>query len=270
MEFTLETALQTMYERQQKGDPLFYRPLPGEASKIVREYYRTALRRMAISEHGCDESMVLKNDCGTVIARGYRRVVVGDYGAYIEFTKNQLIQDSIAPKWPGEQKKEVSYIWYQTKDASQTKVYLQQHKVQYADYRPGMYYVAPDDVFIEQVIDAASKEWRAFKRVECQQHGLEAKRAAGGEVVGDPINKEFAKENQWLCRNPENGHTWVCGDQNFRLLYRLTVDDGSIPQPKKKTRKQRGNQAGKGRKKLNEAAVEAASAESGPLFSADQ
>jgi len=266
MEFTLESALQMADERQQKGHELFYRPLPGEASKIVREYHRAHLRHMAISEHGADD-VVLKNDCGTTIARGYRRVVVGDYGAYIEFTQKQLIQESIAPKWPGPPKKEASYVWHETTDASKTKVYLQQHKVQYADYVSRMYYVSPDDVFVEQYIDAASREWREFKRVAHPQHMLEAKRAAGGEAIGHPDFGAVAKTDQWLCRNPENGHTWICGDKSFGLLYRLTVNDGSSPKPKRKTKRHRDDQATKSRKKLNEVAVEAPLTEdSGPLF----
>lgn len=266
MEFTLESALQMADERQQKDHPLFYRQLPGEASKIVREYYRMRLRQMAISEHGADD-VVLKNDCGTVLANGYRRVVVGDYGAYIEFTQKQLVQEAISPKWPGSQKKEASYIWHETTDASKTKVYLQQHRVQYADYVPRMYYVSPDDIFVEQFIDEASREWRGFRRIASPQHMLEAKRAAGGEAVGHPDFKVVAKKDQWICRNPENGHTWTCKDSYFGLLYRLAISDGSISKPKKRSRKNRDNKANKGRKKLNEAAMETPPENNcGPLF----
>ena len=263
MEFTLESALQMADERQQKGHPLFYRQLPGEASKIAREYYRMRLRQMAISEHGADD-VILKNDCGTVVSKGYRRVVVGDYGAYIEFTQKQLIQASIAPKWAGTQSKDASYIWHETTDASKTKIYLQQRRVQYADYVPRMYYVSPDDIFVEQFIDAASREWRVFKRIASPQHTLEAKRAAGGEAVGHPDFKAVAKKDQWICRNPENGHVWTCKDSYFGLLYRLAVGDGTDPKPKKRARK---NQASKGRKKLNEAAMETPPEnDCGPLF----
>jgi hypothetical protein len=266
MGFNLETALEMAHERQQKGHAEFYRPLPEEASKIVREHYNRTLRQTQISENGCNDALVLKNDYGTIIATGYRRVVIGDYGAYIEFTKNQLIKDAIGPKWPGDQSREAAYIWCETKDASHTKVYLQQHKVQYANYKPGMYYVSPDDVFIEQVIDEASKEWREFTRVSVPQHTFEAKRASGGEVIGNPENKLFAKNNQWFCRNPENDHTWICSDKDFWVLYRLVASDGSEPHEKKSKKRRRTTP---NRKKLNEVtSLDAASqiVDCGPLF----
>jgi hypothetical protein len=266
MSFTLETALQEATDRQQRGHPAFYRSLPKEASEMVREHYRSRLRQMAISEHGCDDAIVLKNDCGTIIAKGYRRVVIGDYGAYVEFTKDQIVKDSVSPKWSGEQNKDASYIWYETTDAAKTKIYFQQHKVQYADYRTGMYYVSPDDVFIEQFISEASKEWREFRRIASPQHLLEAKRAAGGEAIGLSDHKIFAKTNQWICRNPSNGHVWSCNDNDFRLLYKLVTDDGTEPRSRKKPGKRRSNP---GRKKLNEAAAETttpAEGDCGPLF----
>lgn len=268
MEFTLETALGMVDERQQKGHPLFYRPLPKEASAIVREHYTRALRQTRISETGCDDPVVLKNDCGTVIATGYRRVVVGDYGAYVEFTKDQLVKDAISPKWPGDQRKDAAYIWCETKDTSRTKVYLQQHAVQYASYKPGMYYVSPDDIFIEQVFDEASKEWREFTRVSVPQHTFEARRSPGGEVIGNPGNGLFTKEHQWFCRNPQNGHTWACSDDSFWMLYRLVAEDG-LNRHKKKPRKKRP--AAHSRKKLNEATVDTSlTGDCGPLFSKDQ
>ena len=267
MEFTLESALQMVDERQKKGHQMFYRALPKEASEIVRSHYRGLLRQMSMSEYGCNDAVTIKNDCGTTIATGYKRVVVGDYGAYVEFTKDQLVKESISPKWPGTQNKDASYIWHETTDASKTKVYLQQHKVQYADYRIGMYYAAPDDVFIDQVFDAESREWREFTRVSHQQHMLEAKRSVGGEVVGNPINKIFTKENQWLCRNPDNGHTWTCNDNDFWILYRLVTDDGTSTKHQKDSRKRRSTQ---GRKKLNEAAAETTQEDCGPLFGTAQ
>lgn len=267
MQFTLESALQTVYERQQKGHPLFYRALPQEASKIVREYYR---RQLSIPEINVEE-VVLKNDCGTLISTGYKRVVIGDYGAYIEFTERQVEKKNISTKWQGPQNSSASYIWYQTNDASQTKIYLQQRRVQYADYIPGMYYVSPEDVFVERILTAECMNWRLFARIASPQHLLEAKRASGGEVIGNPINKLFAKEGQWICRNPENGHTWICHDQNFGSLYRPMFVEKTQHQTKKKIRKPKNEQKPTNRKKLNAAESNNAVSEAdlGPLFTAE-
>jgi hypothetical protein len=258
MVHTLESALETIRERQQKGHSAFYRPLAKEASKIVREHYR---HRLSIPEFGGGEEVVLKNECGTVIATGYRQVIIGDYGAFVEFAQDQLVKESIGPKFPGIQKKDASYLWYETKDAAQTKVYLQQHRVTYANYSPGRYYVSPDDVFIERI--GTNSEWRSFTRIAHLTHTLEARRAVGGEAYGHESFKLVAKPGQWLCRNPENDYTWTCGDKDFGSLYRPLFDGRRTSEPKVK--KARGET--KNRKKLAETETAAAPAnDCGPLF----
>lgn len=255
---TLESALETVRERQQKGNPLFYRPLPKEASEIVREHYR---RQLSVPEFGGGEEVVLKNECGTVIATGYGQVIIGDYGAFIEFAPEQLVKENVKPKFPGPQKKDASYLWYETTDAAQTKVYLQQHRVTYAKYSPGRYYVSPDDVFVERT--GTNSEWRLFTRISHPTHTLEAKRAMGGESYGHEDFKLTARPGEWLCRNPENGYVWTCEDRNFGILYKPIFDGKHAPEPKAK--KARGET--KNRKKLAEAAAaQTAQEDNGPLF----
>jgi hypothetical protein len=84
--------------------------------------------------------------CGTEIARGYNRVVIGDYGAYIEFFPEQINVDAIENKFPGEPSRPVKYIWMQSKDESKVKVYFQKDTVAYADYKPNMYYISPKEL----------------------------------------------------------------------------------------------------------------------------
>jgi hypothetical protein len=258
MAHTLESALAMVRERQQKGHSAFYRALPKEASKIVREHYR---RRLSIPEFGGGEEVVLKNECGTIIATGYRQVIIGDYGAFVEFNPDHLVKDNIKPRFPGAQKKEASYLWYETKDVAQTKVYLQQHRVTYANYSPGRYYISPDDLFLERI--GTNSEWRPFVRIAHPTHTLEAKRAIGGEPWG---HKDFARKaepSQWLCRNPENNYVWTCGDRDFGLLYRPVFEKRGPLEPK--ARKQRSE--AKNRKKSTEAAAApSATQDFGPLF----
>lgn len=261
MQFTLETALEVVRERQQKGHPQFYRPLVKEASQLVKGFYR---RRLSIPEHNA-EDVILKNDSGTVVATGYRRVVIGDYGAFVEVTPAQISKENISPRFQGEQSTSASYIWHQTNDVSKTKIYLQQHTVQYADYIPGMYYISPEDVFIERVQTAVS-EWKQFTRIDHPQHQLEAKRALGGEPVGDDRNPQFAVEGQWLCRNPENNHMWTMGDKSFGLLYKPLTREKLDSKAKKKMRKNKSEQKAS-RKKLNESEQRPSDVDDlGPLF----
>ena len=83
---------------------------------------------------------------GTHIATGYIRVVVGDYGAYLEFLPDHLFIGKIEARFGQNPDRPVKYIWMQSKDASQIKIYEQKRRVSYADYKPGLYYIAPQDL----------------------------------------------------------------------------------------------------------------------------
>jgi len=259
MPHTLESALEMVRERQEKGHPMFYRVLPKEASKLVREHYR---QHLSIPEFGGGEEVVLKNECGTVIATGYRQVIIGDYGAFVEFAAEHLVKTNVKPKFAGPQKKDASYLWYETIDAATTKIYLQQHRVTYANYSPGRYYVSPDDVFVERV--GSNSDWRVFTRIAHPSHRLEAKRAVGGEPCGHEDFGQVAERDEWLCRNPENGYVWTCGERTFGHLYRPVFEGGRPHEPK--IRKPRGET--KNRKKIEEATAQASATtpDYGPLF----
>jgi hypothetical protein len=93
---------------------------------------------------------------GTLIASGYNRIVVGDYGAFIEFDKTQVIRDSLKVKQGEEYRikdpnysERVKYYWFTAKDKSNIKVYYQKRTVTYADYRPEMFYVSPYEILIK-------------------------------------------------------------------------------------------------------------------------
>ena len=73
-------------------------------------------------------------------------------------------------------------------------------------------------------------EWVEFYRIAHNAHHIEAKRADGGEEYGIGAVQK-AKKGQWLCRNPENGHLWVCSDEHFEALY---CEIGKIPVTKPK------------------------------------
>jgi hypothetical protein len=89
---------------------------------------------------------VVKTLSGFVIATSFRRIVYGGRGAYVEFTPNQMFMFHLTI--PSSQQWRISsrvayYIEYRTKDESNVKVYFQLRPVVYADYIPGMLYIAP-------------------------------------------------------------------------------------------------------------------------------
>lgn len=117
-----------------------YRPLPKKVRGDVLQLYRDNLngferKRTAFAQ-------------GVLICSDYERVVVGDYGAYLEFTEEQLQVSLTVPhnqRWRLDEEyireKELSlkYIWY---EFNGIKVYHQLDTVKYADYKPNRYYVS--------------------------------------------------------------------------------------------------------------------------------
>ncbi len=123
----------------QKGSSTFYAPLSPEESAIIRAEY---LKQLRLPVEG-DPRAEFFTLAGTHIATGYRGVVIGDYGAYIEFSPEQINHRAIEPRFPGEPSRPVKYIWMQSKDSARAKVYEQRAPVAYADYLAGMYYISP-------------------------------------------------------------------------------------------------------------------------------
>lgn len=100
-----------------------------------------------------DENLKLYTSEGTHISNGYDRIVIGDYGPFIEFSKEKIVRNNIKVK-KGEEFRikdpnfinEVKYIWLTAKDASDIKIYYQKRTVKYADYKEEMFYISPFEI----------------------------------------------------------------------------------------------------------------------------
>lgn len=130
----IEEILLLLEDRKQKG-PNYYKPLDQRRSQLIRDHYKS---KTQFDLEG-NPRAVLATKQGLIVCRGYTRVVVGDYGPYIEFSPEQ--KGEAVPKTGSGGNK---YNWLRTADG--TKVYEQLGEVAYADYRSGMYYVSPEDV----------------------------------------------------------------------------------------------------------------------------
>ena len=110
---------------------------------------------------------------GTKIATGYTRIVIGDYGAFVEISPDQIVQENLVVKKGQEfrlsdsqYKDRVKYHWLTSRDDSDCKIYFQQKTVEYADYLPGMYYISPYECalvpvwVLEDVINECSVQVR--------------------------------------------------------------------------------------------------------------
>lgn len=127
-----------------------YSPLPKALSRKYREHFRRNIPACLLN----NESRSLCTLNGALVANGFIRIVVGDYGAFIEFSKAQA-NESLLIIAPGQEYRvndpkysNVKYHWYTIDDNSNVKIYYQKRRVLYADYKPGMYYVSVHEVVV--------------------------------------------------------------------------------------------------------------------------
>lgn len=138
----IETALADRYK---------YKPLTKELSEEYRSLFRENIP-LFLNESGSSDILYTLN--GTPICNGYDRIVVGDYGAFIEFSQEHVASKFIIQKgqeyrvYDKKYKNNVKYIWLTIDDQSNIKIYFQKRKVSYADYKPKKYYISVHEVKI--------------------------------------------------------------------------------------------------------------------------
>lgn len=100
-------------------------------------------------DYGNDE-LEFYSSCGTLLAIGYVRVVIGKRGPYVEFDRHH-IRWNVFSIPPSEEyrlaNKVVFYDEYRSIDNSFVKLYFQKRLVTYADYKIGLCYISPLDLF---------------------------------------------------------------------------------------------------------------------------
>lgn len=141
--------------QEKLSDKYKYYPLEKELSEKYRKFFTENIP--SCFEINGSNTPIYSFD-NTIISNGYNRIVVGDYGAFIEFDENQACIENYKIKEGQEYRiedkkysKYVKYIWLTAKDNSDVKIYLQKKKVSYADYRPKMYYVSPYEVKVNNI-----------------------------------------------------------------------------------------------------------------------
>ena len=107
-------------------------------------------KRILIPIDGAEMPLFTKS--GTKVAVEYNRIVIGGRGPYIEFTDEQIIQESLLI--PSSQEYRLTdtrtyYNEYRTDDIDNVKIYHQKKTVAYADYIIGMWYISPFDLKTE-------------------------------------------------------------------------------------------------------------------------
>lgn len=131
------------------GQKYHYCNLPPDLSKKYRQYFADQIPPFL--RNGTSTPLCTEN--GTPLSSGYFRIVIGDYGAFVEIDE-QDINLPLLVVAPGQEyrindpkfSRHIKYEWYTINDGSNIKIYKQKRRVSYADYIPNKYYVSVHEV----------------------------------------------------------------------------------------------------------------------------
>ena len=128
-----------------------YKKLPEKLSEEAREIYLTSLPK-ELNING-DENYKIFSKGNTLIANGYDRIVIGDYGAFIEIDVSKMLLNNCKVKKGQEYRylddkyrDNVKYLWLTANDNSNIKIYFQKKIVDYADYQINKFYINPFEI----------------------------------------------------------------------------------------------------------------------------
>lgn len=104
--------------------------------------------RISISLNG-DQKTEFYDKLGSLIAIGYSRIVIGDRGPYVEFNESNIKTTMRIPDNEQWRLRKQSFCYYAEFRTILTniKIYYQFRPVDYADYKPGFYYISPFDLY---------------------------------------------------------------------------------------------------------------------------
>jgi hypothetical protein len=146
-----EIGAQMLEYQEQLAREYKYKPIPRTFFCDVRAKFQKTLPEWC---NVSGDTISLETADGTVITNGYNRIVIGDYGAFVEFSRVQACMRRLEIKEGQVYRVEnpryaehVKYLWLTPDDGSDVKVYDQKRPVEYADYKPGMLYVSVYEVF---------------------------------------------------------------------------------------------------------------------------
>lgn len=157
-----------------------YKPLsPGESEYVREKFKRELPSFLADKIEGSDMNLFTKRQGsdGELVCKGFDRIVIGDYGAFVEFSESQIPSEGFVvikgQEWRSEEKyKNTKYDALTTrsfrmltlKDGAPL-IYKQKRLVPYADYVIGKYYIGVYDVFPEMFADGYAES--DIVRVQC-------------------------------------------------------------------------------------------------------
>lgn len=203
-----------------------YKKLDDNLSKEVRKIYKEYSDMCNL-----DKNKPIYSKNGILIANSFDRIVIGDYGPYIEFTKEQSNSKDfvvatgqeyrLTPKY----NKSIKYEWYSTKKQD-CKLYWQLRGVVYADYKPQRYYISPfeviqnnniikgDNAMVRKIIIAGGRDFNNYELLKKKCDYYLSKAINDGDKIvivsgtakgADTLGELYAKERGFVIeRHPAN------------------------------------------------------------------
>lgn len=143
-----------MLKRQEKlASEYKYKAFAPLLSLMQRKEYEENLPQIFLNR---EDSPLYSLD-GVLLAKKWDRIVIGDYGAFIEIADEDVVKENVKVKRGEEYRindehysKRVKYFWYVPINGYPTKIYFQQKTVTYADYQPGKWYASPYEVYVKE------------------------------------------------------------------------------------------------------------------------
>jgi len=127
-----------------------YPALGKRNSTLVRIFYQKCVQSLKIPLHHKQSTRRVFLKDGSLFAKNYDRVVVGDYGPYMEIDPSDLVgrltvkkgqEWRLKPNLENRKCFPLKYEYFETQLGNM--VYKQRGTVKYADYQVGKYYICP-------------------------------------------------------------------------------------------------------------------------------
>ena len=143
-----------------------YRPIPQNYRDEIHNFYRDNLPPEFRLE---GDRAPLFSSSGLKLCEGYDRIVIGDYGAFVEIPPNNIVTENIRVQ-EGQEYRDFNPRYNHTKlslltpkDDSGIRISYQKKSVDYGDFKPGFYYISPYDCsysksFSRSEVDANFKD----------------------------------------------------------------------------------------------------------------
>ncbi len=153
-----------------------YSPLDRRFSKEIRQKYIKDLINTAIGPYikNKENKLPLYSKNLIPIAKDFNKVVVGDYGAFIEIDEENIIKCNIkvqeGQEWRYEERyKNCKYYWLTDIGDSGIKIYHQKLPVKYANYKPNKYYISPYEVKsnFKNIAVVGSRDFNDYTIIKC-------------------------------------------------------------------------------------------------------